>query len=91
MVDVTELMIGQAKRASDVALDRLHEAGELARNRDRPRPWRCAPKKWPRRPRPRPPPTPVPEPPPPSPKSSRRARRKKKAPRTRAKEKGKKK
>ena len=36
-VDVTELMIGQSKRASDVAPERLHETGERARYRDRPR------------------------------------------------------
>ncbi len=36
-VNVSELMIGQSKRASDVGCYRLHETGERARYRDRAR------------------------------------------------------
>ena len=87
-VDVSELMIGQSKRASDVAADRLHEAGELAGDGDRARGGAARRRSGGRRSKPLSPPKPSPAPP--SPKSSRRARRKKKAP-PKAEEKGKKK
>ena len=88
-VDVTELMIGQSQARQRRGACRLDEAGELARNRDRARRWRCAPRKSKPRRRSRRRRTPKPAPPPAEPEVIKKGKKEEEAP-AEEKDKGKK-